>query len=51
MPKSSDPNALYATPVGNHDNGSYNFINDNVFFYEDPHKLYSFLARLHVVRH
>jgi hypothetical protein len=42
MPKSSDPTTLYATPIGDFDNGSYNFINDNVFFYEDPHKLYSF---------
>lgn len=42
MPKSSDPTTLYATPVGNYDNGAYHFINDNVFFYEDPHKLYSF---------
>ncbi len=42
MPKSSDPNTLYATPVGNYDNGGYNFINDNVFFYEDPHTLYNF---------
>ena len=42
LPKSSDPTTLYATPVGNYDNGGYNFINDNIFFYEDPHKLYSF---------
>jgi len=42
LPKSSSPDTLYATPVGNYDNGRYNFINDNVFFYDDPHVLYSF---------
>jgi hypothetical protein len=42
MPKSADPTTLYATPVGNYDNGSYHFINDSVFFYDDPHKLYSY---------
>jgi hypothetical protein len=44
MPKSTDPTALYATPVGNYDNGSYNFVNDQVFFYDDPHQLYSYWA-------
>ena len=42
MPKSSDPTTLYATPVGNDDNGRYNFMNDSVFFYDDPHQLYNF---------
>ena len=42
LPASSDPKTLYATPVGDFSNGSYNFVNDNVFFYDDPHKLYSF---------
>jgi len=40
MPKSADPNALYAVPVGNFDAGSYNFISDEIFFYDDPHELY-----------
>lgn len=40
MPGSSDPNALYASPVGNYDNGNYSLLNDQIFFYEDPHVLY-----------
>jgi hypothetical protein len=40
MPKSSDPNALYAVPVGNYENGSYTFLTDEIFFYDDPHVLY-----------
>ncbi len=42
LPSSSSPSTLYATPVGDFENGSYNFVNDQVFFYDDPHKLYSF---------
>jgi hypothetical protein len=42
LPNSTGPNALYATPVGNFDNGSYSLINDDIFFYDDPHKLYNF---------
>ena len=41
MPQSSDPKALYAVPVGNYDNGSYTFFTDEIFFYDDPHKLYA----------
>jgi len=40
LPNSSDPNALYAVPVGNYDNGSYTFLTDEIFFYDDPHVLY-----------
>ncbi|HEX4154437.1 MAG TPA: hypothetical protein VHY48_02370 [Acidobacteriaceae bacterium] len=40
MPKSDDPKQLYATPVGNYDEGSYNFLTDEIFFYDDPHVLY-----------
>jgi hypothetical protein len=40
MPGSSDPTALYATPVGDFDNGSYTLLNDQIFFYDDPHILY-----------
>jgi hypothetical protein len=40
MPGSADPNALYATPVGDFDNGSYTLLNDQIFFYDDPHVLY-----------
>jgi len=40
LPNSSDPNALYATPVGNFDSGAYSLLNDQIFFYDDPHTLY-----------
>jgi len=41
IPNSPDPNTLYATPVGDFDNGSYTMFNDDIFFYDDPHQLYS----------
>jgi hypothetical protein len=41
MPKSADTKALYAMVVGNFDNG-YNLFNDELFFYDDPHKLYDY---------
>jgi hypothetical protein len=40
MPNSANPNQLYATPVGNYDGGMYNFLTDEIFFYDDPHVLY-----------
>ena len=40
MPNSSDPKQLYAGPVGNFDEGIYNFFTDEIFFYDDPHVLY-----------
>jgi hypothetical protein len=40
LPGSSDPNALYATPVGNFDGANYSLLNDQIFFYDDPHVLY-----------
>ena len=40
MPNSSDPKAMYAVPVGNFDDGVYNFFTDEIFFYDDPHVLY-----------
>jgi len=41
MPDSSDPKQLYAVPVGHYLDGGYEFLTDDIFFYEDPHKLYS----------
>jgi len=41
MPKSSDPAKLYAAPVGYKDASGYTFFTDDIFFYEDPHKLYN----------
>jgi hypothetical protein len=41
MPKSSDPKAMYAVPVGYFDAGAYTFFSDDIFFYDDPHQLYS----------
>ena len=40
LPKSSDPNAEYAVPVGHFDAGQYEFLTDEIFFYDDPHVLY-----------
>lgn len=40
LPKSADPEQLYAVPVGNYIDGSYNFLTDEIFFYDDPHVLY-----------
>jgi hypothetical protein len=41
MPSSTDPKTLYATPVGDYDNSLYTLLNDEIFFYDDPHQLYS----------
>jgi hypothetical protein len=41
MPNSTDPAAEYATPVGDYDNNAYTLLNDEIFFYDDPHQLYS----------
>lgn len=40
MPKSDDPKALYATPVGHYEGGIYEIYNDQIFYYDDPHMLY-----------
>jgi hypothetical protein len=40
LPTSNDPSTLYATPVGNFDNGTYSLLNDEIFFYDDPRILY-----------
>lgn len=40
MPNSADPAKLYAAPVGYKDASGYTFFTDDIFFYEDPHKLY-----------
>jgi hypothetical protein len=37
----SDPQE-YATPVGYKQNGDYTFLTDQIYFYDDPHKLYSY---------
>lgn len=41
MPESPDPAKLYAAPVGYKDASGYTFFTDDIFFYDDPHKLYS----------
>lgn len=41
LPKSDEPKQLYAVPVGHYINGGYEFLTDDIFFYEDPHTLYS----------
>jgi hypothetical protein len=40
MPKAGGDKTLYAVPVGNYMDGSYNFFTDEIFFYDDPHELY-----------
>ena len=40
MPNSTDTKEIYAVPVGNFDEGVYNFFTDEIFFYDDPHVLY-----------
>jgi hypothetical protein len=42
MPKSADPAKLFAAPVGYKDATGYTFYTDDIFFYEDPHKLYDY---------
>lgn len=54
LPKSEDPKQMYATPVGHFDDGVYEFISDDVLFYDDPHTLYkhwSADAWAHVDKH
>ena len=41
MPKSSDPTQQYAVPVGYKKGSDYTFYTDDMFFYSDPHQLYS----------
>ncbi|HEY5329037.1 MAG TPA: hypothetical protein VIJ79_04065 [Acidobacteriaceae bacterium] len=40
LPKSADPKAEYAVPVGYYQGGLYTFSTDEIFFYDDPHILY-----------
>jgi hypothetical protein len=42
MPKSADPARQYAVPVGYRQGHDYTFYTDEIFFYDDPHQLYSF---------
>jgi hypothetical protein len=40
LPNSDQPEKVYGVPVGYHETGQYTFYIDEIFFYEDPHKLY-----------
>jgi hypothetical protein len=40
MPKSDNPKAEFAVPVGHYADGGYEFLTDEIFFYDDPHTLY-----------
>jgi hypothetical protein len=40
MPKSNDPKAKYAAPVGSFGEGAYTFYTDEMFFYDDPREMY-----------
>lgn len=44
LPKSPDPVKEYAVPVGYREGTTYTFSTDEIFFYEDPHTLYSHWA-------
>lgn len=46
MPSSTDPAKLYAAPVGYRDASGYTFFTDDMFFYDDPHKLYEWPQRI-----
>jgi len=40
LPKSKDPAAEYAVPVGYREGTTYTYLTDEIFFYDDPHTLY-----------
>jgi hypothetical protein len=40
LPNSPTPAAEHAVPVGYREAGSYTFLIDEIFFYQDPHQLY-----------
>lgn len=42
MPKSADPKKEYAVPVGYRQGKDFTFYTDEIFFYKDPHILYSY---------
>ena len=42
MPKSADPAKQFAVPVGYKQGSDYTFYTDDIFFYADPHQLYSY---------
>ena len=41
LPKSADPAKQYAAPVGYQKGKDFTFYTDEIFFYDDPHQLYS----------
>ena len=41
LPKSKDPAAEYAVPVGYREGATYTFLTDEIFFYDNPHSLYT----------
>ncbi|MDP9039480.1 MAG: hypothetical protein M3O02_09430 [Acidobacteriota bacterium] len=40
LPRSADPQRVYAFPVGYRQGADFTFFTDELFFYEDPHVLY-----------
>jgi len=38
----ANPTKLYAVPVGYKQGGDYDFETDNIFFYQDPHQIFSY---------
>ena len=54
MPKSADPKAEYAVPVGYYQGGFYTFSTDEIFFYVDPrisYKHWGTEALAHIDKH
>jgi hypothetical protein len=41
LPDTDNHKQVYGVPVGYHENGLYTFYLDEIFFYDDPHKLYA----------
>lgn len=42
LPDDANSTKEYAVPVGNKDQGSYTLLTDEMFFYDDPHTLFSY---------
>jgi hypothetical protein len=38
----ANANKTYAVPVGDKESGGYNILTDQIFFYDDPHKLFAY---------
>ena len=46
LPKSPDPEKQYSVPVGYQEGKDFTFFTDEIFFYDDPHKLYDWSPQI-----